>query len=157
MDNKPTEIFCFLIENQRFAIPLASVDQVLLAMAVVPVPNSPELIHGLIDYHGKVVPVINLRFRLKLPEQPIRITDIFIIADTSKRKIALVADEAQGVIVPDAKDLVSAIEIDSNFEAQGILRRDDGIILIYDMENFLAGEEEMKIQTAIDNQTGESD
>ena len=151
MKNLHSEIFCFTIENRRFAVPLSSVVQVLMATAVSPVPNSPPVIHGLIDYHGLVLPVINLRFRLNVLPQPILISNIFIIADTPKRTFALLADAADGVIAPNAKDLVSAADIDTGIAAQGIFRRDDGIILIYDMENFLSGEEEIILQEAIDN------
>lgn len=156
MKTKSSEIFCFTIEKQLFAIPLATVDQVLMAMAVTSVPKSPPIIHGIIDYHGVVVPVINLRFRLKMPARPIRINDVFIIAETSKRTIALVADEANDVMVPDVNDMTSANELDSGFEPAGIFRRDDGIILIYDIEHFLTAQEEIELQTAIDNNPNES-
>jgi purine-binding chemotaxis protein CheW len=155
MENQPAEIFCFTIENQQFAIPLTCVDQVLMAVAVSPVPNSSELLHGLIDYHGTLVAVINLRFRLKLPLKPIRISNRFIIANTSKRKIALVADEVYGVIVPEIKDLISADDLDTDLEATGILRRDDGIILIYDIEGFLSNQDEILIYDTIDNTINE--
>ena len=155
MKNQHAEIFCFSIENRHFAIPLEAVGQVLMATAVLPVPNAPPFIHGLIDYHGLVVPVINLRSRLKLPQQPVRVHDIFIIACTSNRTIALVADEAIGVVTPDTKDLVFETGFVSDFEASGFLRRDDGIILIYDIEKFLSREEDIEVQAAIDDQPDE--
>lgn len=153
MQNQPKEIFCFTIDHQRFAIPLIVVDQVLMAMAVSPVPNLPELFHGLIDYHGLLVPVINLRSRLKMPPEPVRISDVFILATTPKRKIALVADRADGVMLPCLKDWVSAADMVPGHDTAGFLRCDDGMIVIYDLENFLSGEDEIEIQKAIDNQT----
>lgn len=152
---KSTEIFCFTIEKHLFAIPVNTVDQVLMAVAVTPVPNSPPVIYGVIDYHGVVVPVINLRFRLKLPAQPVRVNDVFIIAETSKRTIALVADEGNEVIVADSTDRVSAIDLDTGFGSAGFFRRDDGIIVIYDVEKFLTDKEEIELQTAIENLTNE--
>ena len=126
-----------------------------MAVEVSPVPNAPQVIHGLIDYHGMVVPVINLRCRLQLPEQPIRRNDIFIIADTSIRKIALVADAAKDVISIPGIDRVSSARVDPGIEAGGILRLDDGIILIYDIEKFLSGKEEKELQEAITMQNKE--
>jgi purine-binding chemotaxis protein CheW len=153
MQNQPKEIFCFTIDHQRFAIPLTTVDQVLMAMAVSPVPNLPALFHGLIDYHGLLVPVINLRSRLKMPLEPVRISDVFILASTPKRKIALVADRADGVMLPCLKDWLSAADMVPGHETAGFLRCDDGMIVIYDLENFLSGEDEIEIQKAIDNLT----
>jgi purine-binding chemotaxis protein CheW len=153
---KSSEIFCFTIEKHLFAIPVKTVGQVLMAMAVTPVPNSPEIIYGVIDYHGVIIPVINLRFRLKLPAQPIRVNDVFIIVETSKRTIALVADEGNEVIAADSNDMASTIELETGFGSAGFFRRDDGIIVIYDVEKFLTDQEEIELQTAIEKLTNES-
>jgi purine-binding chemotaxis protein CheW len=150
------KLFCFTLENQQFAIPIDAAGEVLMATAVMPVPNSPQVIHGLIDYHGLIVPVINLRYKLSFPQKPISTRDVFIIADTSKRKIALVADSATGVIAPGPNELFSAIEIDPGLSTAGFLRRDDGIVLIYDLENFLSNDEDLHLMAAIEQQTNES-
>ncbi len=152
MVNKSAEIFCFTIGTNQFAIPLSTVDRVISAVAVSPVPNAPPVIHGIFDYHGMLVPVINLRQRLKMTDYPVRINDIFILADTAKRKIALVADYANGLVNVVTKDLICASDLDPGFEAKGILRRDDGIILIYDIEQFLAEQDEIDLQEALDKQ-----
>jgi purine-binding chemotaxis protein CheW len=152
MSTGNTEIFCFKLDNKQIAIPLANVDQVLMAVEVLPVPDSPQLIYGLIDYHGKIIPVVNLRHKLQLPEQPIRSSDVFVIADTAIRKIALVADEAKGVVVPVIKDLAAAGDIGYGLNVEGFLRCDDGIIMIYDIEKFLSEDDEIYLNQVIENQ-----
>ncbi len=150
MLQETNEILCFTIENIRFAICLSCVDRVIRALEVTPVPNAPLVIMGVFDYHGSVVPVINMRHRLKMADQPVRINDVFILADTSRRKLALVADKADGIVKPTSNELIKATDLDSGFEAKGVLRRDDGIILIYDIEQFLSAQEELDFQEAID-------
>ncbi|MFZ4563374.1 MAG: chemotaxis protein CheW [Bacteroidales bacterium] len=150
MLQETNEILCFTIENIRFAICLSCVDRVIRALEVTPVPNAPLVIMGVFDYHGSVVPVINMRHRLKMTDQPVRINDVFILADTSRRKLALVADKADGIVKPTSNELIKATDLDSGFEAKGVLRRDDGIILIYDIEQFLSAQEELDFQEAID-------
>ena len=149
MADQTSDIFCFRIDNLQLAIPFSTVDRVLRAVEITQVPNSPSLIYGIFDYHGKVVAAINLRHRLKLPSQPVRIHDVFIIAKTRNREIALVADRAEGIIHPQARDLSDAADLDAGFEAGGILRRDDGIILIYDIEKFLSAQDDLELQQVI--------
>lgn len=149
MNNQPAAFFCFNIDQQSLAIPLLAVEKVLMAAAVTEVPESPPVIHGIIDYQGMIIPVINLRYRLKLPLFPVRINDIFIIAETSVRKVAMVADSANGVIVPAHTDLVNADDVDRGFKSEGMIRRDDGIVLIYDIEQFLSEQDEFELQAAI--------
>jgi len=150
MSNKGTEILCFSMDEQRFAISLDSVERVLRAQAVTAVPDSPEFICGVIDYHGEVIAVINLRRRFNLQSRPIELNDRFIIAKTPSGKLALIVDEVEGVLIPDEIDLYEAKqifpEIDTGLKLVNILREDKGIILIYDMEKFLSGKEEIKLQ-----------
>lgn len=152
MTELSAEIFSFIIDDQQFAIHLTAVDRVISAVAVTQVPNAPLVIHGIFDYHGVVVPVINLRRRLKMPEQPVRIGDVFILADTKKRKLALVADSAHGIVHARAAKLIKSSDIDNGFEPDGILQYNDGILFIYDIEKFISKQEEMELQEAIDEQ-----
>lgn len=153
MKKQPSAFFCFKIDEQSLAIPLLTVETVIMATAVIEVPESPPAIHGIIDFHGEILPVINLRYRLKLPLFPIRVSDIFIIAETAKRKIAVVADSAKGVIVPVETDLVSAVDVDPGFKSEGMIRGDDGIFMIYDIEQFLSDVDVTAMQTAMEKQS----
>ncbi len=144
------DFFCFTIENRRFAIPVSVVDTVIMAVTVLPVPNAPQVIYGVFDFHGVVLPVINLRQRLNLPDQPVRISDVFIVADTKKRKLALVADRAVGIITPTAMELIHATDIDQGFESDTILHLEDGMVLIYDIEKFLSAHDEIELNQALE-------
>ena len=145
------EIFCFTMDNQRYGFPLFSIDRLLQAVTVNAVPNSPPLIHGLINYYGSFVPVINFRHRLHLPEKPIRASDYFVIVETPKRKLAIVIDDIEDMIIPSAKDVIQASSLDSGLDNMGFLRQEDGIIFIYDLETFISSGEEEMLQEIIDN------
>lgn len=147
------EIFCFTMDNQRYGFPLLSVDRLLQAVTIITVPNSPRLIHGLIDYYGSFVPVINFRHRLNLPERPVRASDYFVIVETQKRKLAIVIDDIVDVITPPAGDAVQVSSPDSGLGNMGFLRQHDGIVFIYDLEMFISGAEDEIMQKIIDNAT----
>ena len=137
MSNKGTEILCFTLDEQRFAVPLYSVERVLRAQAVTVVPDSPEFICGVIDYHGEVIAVINLRRRFNLQSRPeellVELNDRFIIAKTLSGKLALIVDEVEGVLIPDEMDLYEAKQvfpkIDTGLKLVNILREDKGCLL----------------------------
>jgi purine-binding chemotaxis protein CheW len=149
------KIFHFTIGESKFGIPLSTVDRVIRAVAVTTVPNAPPAIYGLIDYYGVLVPVVNLRQHFQLPAQPVRVDDVFIIAASTKRKIALVADKADGVIYVKAPEIVTSSDVEPVFESAGLLKRDDGIIFIYDIEKFLSMQEEIEIQQLLSHLTQE--
>ncbi len=144
------DIFCFSIGEGQFAVPLDTIDRVIHAVALTHVPNLPESVLGVFDYHGQVVPAINLRHRLNLPAQSIRTGDVFIMAQTKSRKIAIVADSAHGILHSIDGDFTTAAALGPEFEADGLLRRDDGIIVIYDVEKFLSAQDETDLQQILD-------
>ncbi|MCK9220186.1 MAG: chemotaxis protein CheW [Bacteroidales bacterium] len=147
----PRELFCFTIDDQRYALPLMTIDRVLQSLAVSIIPNAPPLVYGVIDLFGHLVPVINLRYRLKLPAKVIGVNDFFVVVDTPKRKLALVIDEIEDMIVVEAQDIVPGSNLDPGLEAKGILRIKEGIVFIYDIETLISEQEEEIIKKVLDD------
>ena len=134
------DYLCFSVDTIKLGIPLRYIDRVINAVAVSPLPNSPSTIHGLIDFYGTLVPVINLRNRLKLSDLAIKPDQIFVVVNTSVRKLVLVADSVHGLMSLQTSEIVPAKSFDQDLETMDIYRSDNGIILIYDTEKFLKSE-----------------
>jgi purine-binding chemotaxis protein CheW len=95
---------------------------------------------------------MNLRRRFRLPEREIELTDQMVIARTSKRLLALVADAVHGVIECAEGDVVGMQHSVPGVEyVEGIAKTQDGLVLIHDLEKFLALEEETALQEAMNN------
>lgn len=144
--------FCFRIDGVRLGIPLHTIDRVIRSVAVNQLPNAPQIIHGLIDYYGTIVPVINLRRRLAIKEKSISPDQIFVMVNTAVRKLALVADSADEITSFSARELVPPGRIDSGIEASGAYRTEDGALLIYDPEKFLTSEDEVQLEASIQSE-----
>lgn len=142
------EYFCFAVENITIGISLQVVDRVISAVAVNRLPNSPGIVHGLIDFHGKIIPVINLRYRLALREKGITPDQVFVLVNTPLRKLAFAADSASGVISIPPREVITPAAVDRGIEATGIYRADDGLIFIYDTEQFLSSDDVIQIEKA---------
>jgi purine-binding chemotaxis protein CheW len=149
--NQNQEIFCFKIDDKRYGFPLASIERFIQAITINPVPNSPPLIYGLINYYGSLIPVINFRHCLKLPEKPVHADNYFIIVVTPKRKLAIVVDDMDDMIIPSEKDVIKAASLDPHLADMGFLYREDGIVFIYNIETFLSAREEELLQEIMDN------
>ncbi len=146
------DYFCFGIDGIQLGIPLHAIDRVIRSVAVSQLPNPPKIVHGLIDYYGTIVPVINLRHRLAINEKPISPDQLFLIVNTTARKLALVVDSAEGVISFSDSELISSGRLNSGIDASGVYRTDDGVLLIYDPEKFLTSEEEVQLETSMQSE-----
>jgi purine-binding chemotaxis protein CheW len=129
-------------------LPLAVVDRVTRAAAITPVSHSASLIQGVINIHGELVPVINTRRMLFLPERDLDIDDVFVIIKHSQRPMVLIADEVDQVVTIDPSRIVPAETlVGHNSPWQGLLVLDDGLVLIQDLSRCLQA-----CDTAIQNQ-----
>lgn len=141
-------LLCFSLDKRIFALPLKQVVRVIRAVAVTVVPNANPLFYGVIDMHGDIIPVINLRQRFALSPKSISTSDRFVIMDTGQRRLALVADAVEGVReITEGDYQETAIPV--NNEKTGaannkvlaisrFLRDNEGIVIIYHVEELLS-------------------
>jgi purine-binding chemotaxis protein CheW len=146
-----TELVVFRLEGQRYALQLGAVERFVRAVEVTPLPGAPAIVLGAIDVGGSVLPVLSLRRRFGLPEREVGVEDQFLIARTSSRTVALVVDEALGVIDVPAEEVTAAGRIVPGLEqVQGIVTLGDGMVLIHDLETCLSLDEERALADALD-------
>jgi purine-binding chemotaxis protein CheW len=139
----------FVLDGQRFGLPLSRVRRVIPSVSITPLPGAPAIVAGAINLRGQVIPVIDLRRRLGLPERSVALDDRFVIASTARRTLALVADAVPGVL-PAAAEIVAPDTVLPGLpHVAGIAKLDDGLVLIHDLERFLSLDEEHALDRAL--------
>jgi purine-binding chemotaxis protein CheW len=87
----------FLLAEQRYALPLRMVERVLPMVAVSPLPQAPPMTLGVINLHGTVIPVVDLRRRFGFPQHEYGLAAHLLLARTTRRTLALPVDEVLDV------------------------------------------------------------
>lgn len=129
----------FSIDQRRFALPLPLVERTVRSVEVTPLPGAPEIVPGVVNVHGRIIPVVNIRRSLGLPEQEINLSDKLIIAHTSRRSIALLVEAVSGVLEYPEQEVVAADDILPGMKyIKSMVKSDDGMILILDPESILS-------------------
>ncbi len=137
------QLLVFNIEGRRYAIHVSIVERVVPAVEVVPLPSAPEIVLGVIDVHGRVIPVIDVRKRFRLPEHEVNPSDQMIIANTPRRAVVLTVDRTEGVVELENEAITPARNILPDMKyIEGVIRLEDGLILIHDLDAFLSLDEE---------------
>jgi purine-binding chemotaxis protein CheW len=144
------QIVVFTLDELLYALPLPAVVKVIHAIEIRHLPEAPEIITGIINVKGRIIPVADIRKRFGLPAREIDPDDRLIIADTGKRQIAILVDTVTGIrdLVPRqlsvAKETLPFAE-----HLRGVAKIDDELILIYDLEQFLSLDEEKELEQAL--------
>ncbi len=143
-------LLVFRLGEQRYALPLAAVERIVRAVEVTPLPGAPAIVHGAIDVQGRVQPVLDMRQRFGLPPRDIAPGDQFVLARSAGRAVVLVIDEAQGVIEHPAGNIVGTAQIVPGVaHIQGVVKLEDGLVLIHDLEKFFSLDEATALDEAM--------
>jgi purine-binding chemotaxis protein CheW len=143
------QVVVFRLDRGNFALPLASVDRVIRAVAVAPLPGAPNVILGAISVEGRHVPVLSLRRRLSFPDRELRASDQFILARLNGREVALLIDEISGVVEREPSAISDPAALAPGLERfDGVIDLEDGLGLIHDPEALLSLDEASDLKRA---------
>ena len=147
---KQTQLVLFALDEQRYALDLASIERAVRVVDVTPLPKAPSTVLGIVNVRGDVVPVYDLRRRFGLAEREINLGDQLIIGRTSRQKVALLVDSVSGVLEVSKEKIACAEKILPEIEyVHGVVKLQDGLILIHDLDRFLSPEEERILGEAV--------
>ena len=149
------------VDGQTYALPLAVVDRVLRMVEVTPLPGAPEVVEGVINIQGEVVPIVsNPQASRSCPaggrggRQP----GCSACAHQATRHLA---ESVLGVVERPADAAVSTCDIVRGIQhIEGVLKTSDGLVLIYDLDRFFSPEEEKSldlVQCCVLDGTNKSD
>jgi purine-binding chemotaxis protein CheW len=139
----------FKINKQEFGIDIMKVKEIIPYREATYIPNCPEFVEGVLNYRGKVIPLINLKKRFRMGDvEPTKETRIIVIT-LDNREIGFIVDEAsqtlrldEGQIDP-APDVIS--EVDRRF-ISGVGKVDENrLLIILNLHNVLTDDEKAAI------------
>ena len=147
------KVVIFTLEDLSYALPLANIIRIIHAVEVSLLPKAPAIIEGIINVGGRIIAVVDMRKRFGLVSREMSIDDNLIIVKTEKRELTLWVDTVSGIneIMPgkysDTKATLPYAEY-----IKGVAKTEEGIILIYDLEQCLNLAEEMELEQALSKQ-----
>ncbi len=138
----------FSIDDKKLAIELELIEQVYSAVEVTPLVGAPDTILGLINVHGAIIVVLNVRKKLGLRERSIELSDQILVANLNDRQLALLVDEVVEVL--HAPSHTGADGLGANkVDMKPSIQKENESIELYELQNFLSAEEENTLRTAL--------
>lgn len=150
MERAPLDALVFEISGQRYALRASDVREIVRAVTVTPLPAAPAIVEGVINFRGRLAAVLDVRRRFRLPEKGLSHTDHFVVAQVGPRLVAVRADRALDLVrfdparIDDAHPAVPGVG-----HVAGVVRSDDGLVLIHDLRTFLSETEASSLDGAL--------
>lgn len=147
---KDTQYITFQVQDQCFALPLNSVERVLQVVEIRSLPKTPEFLHGIINIFGEVIAVVNIHFLFGCTKKEIELSDQLIITEFASKKIAILVDTIQEVIKLNKEEIIKSNNImHGNKLIKGVIKLNDGMVLISDIDKFLNSEELKELEVVL--------
>ena len=112
------EYLSFTLGNEHYGVDILKVQEIRGYDAVTRVPDAPDYIKGVINLRGTIVPVIDLRLKLRLKEARYDAFTVMIVLNVEDRVVGIVVDSVSDVLqlrpehISDVPDFDSSIERD---------------------------------------------
>ena len=154
-------LLTFQVADQLYGLPISNVIRIIEMVTITRLPDISDLIQGIINLHGKAVPVMDLRRRFGLssqaygPHTPIILADIGV----DNRILGLIVDEVDQILhVPqeafELTDLIVPTELmnqmtnDVSYLA-GVAKTDRQIILILKVQTLVTPTDQVRLSQAL--------
>lgn len=149
----------FNLSKEKFAVSISKVLEVLLDYKVIPVPESPPYIEGVINFRGEIVPIINFRKKFNFGDihQDSNMLIVMEITQTEKKIIfGAVVDTVNSVLEIENHQIKPIPEFGSKYNPQyleGMIKIDDQFLMIMNIERVFSDKEIDIINDTISNET----
>ena len=137
------QLVTFNIADEEFGVDILSVQEIIRLMQITNVPRAPVYIEGVINLRGKVIPVIDMRKRFKLPSiDRDSHTRIIVMEFGAAKIVGFLVDAVSEVLRIPASTVEVAPAVVSGVGSEyikGVGKLDDRLLILLDLDRLLAG------------------
>jgi purine-binding chemotaxis protein CheW len=147
-----TQLVSFRIGEEEFGVDILMVQEIIRLTNITPIPNAPRFILGMINLRGKIIPVIDLRQRLKIRGNQAGANDRktrILIVEIYNHVTGFIVDSVSEVMkVPVAEIEPTPHLVVSSIEAEyikGVVKLPNRLIILLDFRRVLKAHEEKEL------------
>lgn len=144
------QLLTFKLGSETYGIQINKVREILTYPIVTPIPDASRWVKGVINLRGEVAPVIDLRVRFNVDNDPLYTPRTIIIAVKTQdsRMIGLVVDEVSDMENVDLDKLYPAPDMGASIAPEylkGLFKKDEKMIVILDIDRILDKDEMQRL------------
>ncbi len=142
--NDTKSFLCFKLGTDKYAANVEYTLKILQYTDITKVPNSPDNVMGVINHHGNVLPVVDLKSSLNLPANDMSSNTCIIILslsdDSESVDIGVIVDEVLNVKEVKPEEISKAPSLGGKNKLDhidGVYRENDEFIMILNIGKIL--------------------
>ena len=139
-DNPDIQLACFSLGEDLFGVDIMRVREILLPQKISALPGDSQILEGVINLRGALIPVMNMRRRFAMPEAEAGIPGRLLIISLARLTLALAVDTVMEVLTVPAGEIKPPFDTEDGIGMQyllGACLSDDRVIMILDIDSLL--------------------
>lgn len=145
----------FKLDNEVFALDVATVREVLDFTTVTKIPKTPEFMRGVINLRGSVVPVVDLRLAFGMSATEKTVNTCIIVMEVRLEGettiIGALADSVEEVIDLEPEQIESAPKLGTSIRTdfiQGMGKRENRFLMILDIDRVFSADQLLELRSS---------
>jgi len=146
------QLVSFNLGTEEFGVDIGMVQEIVRMPEITRVPRTPEFVEGVVNLRGKIIPVVDLRKRFRLPVTENTKSTRIIIVTMNGRTVGMIVDGVSEVrrisadsVEPTPEMVASAIDA---AYLKGIAKLEGRLLILLDL-NLVLNQEEQKQLTSV--------
>jgi len=157
MSESAKKYLIFSVEKESYGILITKVQEVIRYMPITRLHEASKFLKGVVNLRGKIIPIIDMRLKFGLAEQPYSDRTVFIIVEILGTRdvshVGLAVDGVRDVVdIPDTS-INRTPEIGFKFKSKylyGIVQLNDTMVMILNLDSILSTEEVVKLEEQLE-------
>jgi purine-binding chemotaxis protein CheW len=133
----------FVLDREEYAVDVHVVQEIRRVTEITAVPRAPEFIRGVINLRGRILPVVDLKRKLRMGHVEIGKASRIVVVRLRDRLLGLLVDGAQQVLkVPRSRIEPPPEEVlaGGGDYIRGVAKLEDRLVILVDLLRILAQE-----------------
>lgn len=111
------EMLAFRLGKEEYGIDILCVQEIRGYERVTRIANAPSFVKGVVNLRGVIVPIVDLRIKLNLPDAKYDATTVVIILNMDHTTVGMVVDSVSDVVFLSEGDIRPAPEMGNAIDA----------------------------------------
>lgn len=130
----------FQLDSEFYGVDIHQVRGIEKSLPLTRVPHAPEFVKGVCNLRGNVIPVIDLKKRLSLPETAEEDIMRIMIVHVGRFSVGMTIDAANDVVSIEPDDIEPSPSLISGINAefiQGVAKVNNRLLILLDLQKIL--------------------
>lgn len=148
--NADNQYVSFNLDEEEYGIEVLLVQEIIRYQKPTKVPNGSRVIQGVINFRGKVIPLIDMRAKFGLPVKEYDNFTVIIVLEVRGKTLGLIVDRVYDIVsIPQSHMQLADEDFMNDLKARflkGMGKVGDRLILLLEPDEVLSFEEFKQVQ-----------